>query len=66
MDFLLHGCVKAEQQGFESFFVVHDQALARAVGGLKEYIAALCTRPAWFPDFPLEADGDLADSYQKS
>ena len=66
MDFLLHGCVKAEQQGFESFLVVHDQALASGRGGLKEYIAALCTRPDWFPDFPLEADGDLADSYQKN
>jgi len=65
MDLLLHGCVAAERQGFEPFFVVHDQALASAKGGLDKFIAALCTRPPWFKDFPLEADGSVVASYCK-
>lgn len=65
MDFLMHGCVVAESRGFEPFFVVHDQALAKGLGGLEAFVEALCTRPSWFPDFPLEADGTIADSYQK-
>ena len=67
MDFLLHGCVEAERRGHEPFFVVHDQALGHHAEGrtLEDFIEALCTRPAWFPDFPLDADGSMADSYQK-
>jgi hypothetical protein len=67
MDFLLHGCVEAEKRGHEPFFVVHDQALGHHAEGrtLEDFIEALCTRPAWFPDFPLDADGSMADSYQK-
>lgn len=67
MDFLLHGCVEAEKRGHEPFFVVHDQALGHHAPGrtLEDFIDALCTRPAWFPDFPLDADGSMADSYQK-
>ena len=68
MDFLLHGCVEAEKRGHEPFFVVHDQALGHHAPGrtLEDFIDALCTRPVWFPDFPLDADGEMADSYQKS
>jgi len=67
MDLLLHGCVEAERRGHEPFFVVHDQALGHHAEGrtLEDFIEALCTRPAWFPDFPLDADGSMADSYQK-
>lgn len=67
MDFLLHGCVEAEKRGHEPFFVVHDQALGHHAPGrtLEDFIDALCTRPEWFPDFPLDADGSMADSYQK-
>lgn len=68
MDFLLNGCVEAEKRGHEAFLVVHDQALGLDAEGrtLEDFIEALCTRPDWFPDFPLDADGEMADSYQKA
>ncbi len=66
MDLLNHGCVVSEKRGFHPFFVVHDQVLSPAQGGLDRFIDALCTQPEWFPDFPLEADGNVAISYSKS
>lgn len=65
LDFLMHGCIVAESRGFETWLAVHDQSLASEKGRLQEYIDALCTRPSWFKDFPLEADGHIADSYSK-
>ena len=59
--------VEAERRGYESFFAVHDQALGLSNhGSLEDYMDALCKRPKWFPDFPLDADGKLATSYEKS
>jgi DNA polymerase len=66
VDLLAHGCVKAERAGYEPFLVVHDQCLAPARKPLQGFIDALCSRPDWFHDFPLEADGDVALSYSKS
>ena len=67
VDLLSHGVRVAEEKGYKSFFVVHDQGLAKAdKGSLQGYLDALCEVPDWFKGFPLEADGCVADSYSKS
>jgi len=65
VDLLLNGCVEAEKRGFDPFFVVHDECIAPAVGGLDNFISALCTVPSWFKGFPLEAEGEEKLSYSK-
>jgi len=64
-DFMTHGALNAERQGYEIFMLVHDQALAPYLphkGNTKEgFAAALCKLPPWAAGFPLEATCDIVD-----
>ena len=66
-DFMSHGMVIAEREGFETFLTVHDQALAKATPGKtkEEFAAALCSLPVWAKGFPLEASCDVTRFYTK-
>ena len=68
-DFMTHGAMEAERQGYEIFMLVHDQALAPYrpdKGNTKEgFSKALCTLPPWAPGFPLESTCDIVDFYLK-
>lgn len=64
-DIMLHGCLTAEQRGFDIFAVIHDQALA-VDGDPDAFIAALTDHPEWLPDdFPLAAEGGRVPYYSK-
>ena len=63
---MLHELVQHGLQVREAHALVHDQALASAKGDLDGFVRALCAVPPWFPGFPLEAEGTVADSYSKS
>lgn len=65
VDLLANGVLEAEKAGFDPFFVVHDQCLAPAVGDPEAFTKALCTVPAWFRGFPLDAATDIVRSYCK-
>jgi len=68
-DFMTHGALNAEKEGYEIFMLVHDQALAPYLphkGNTKEgFAAALCKLPPWATGFPLEATSDIVDFYLK-
>ena len=64
-DFLNHGCLKAEEAGYDIFMIVHDQALALNTAPLEGFVEAFCTRPAWALDFPLDAAGAITPYYLK-
>ena len=66
-DFLSNGVIKAEAAGFETFAIIHDQALApvREHLSLEKYIDALCDLPEWAGDFPLDGDGAIVPYYTK-
>lgn len=66
-DFLSHGLIAADKAGFETFAVIHDQALAPVKDGLtlEGYTDALCTLPAWAKGFPLAGDGGVVPYYTK-
>lgn len=66
-DFLAHGAIRAEKEGFDIRLVVHDQAVAMngpnvSKEGFKE---CLCIKPEWALDFPLEASCDITPFYVK-
>jgi DNA polymerase len=66
-DFLSHGLLVADEAGYETFAVIHDQALAPVKDGLtlEGYTDALCTLPDWAEGFPLAGDGGIVDFYTK-
>lgn len=68
-DFLSHGVIEAEAQGYETFAIIHDQALCvyepsrnHSVQGFTD---ALCKLPNWASDFPLEGEGAIVNFYTK-
>lgn len=65
-DLLAHGALAAEKDGFEPFFLVHDQALAVDNGRKEDFEKAMCLIPDWFEGFPLEAEADSVLSYCKN
>lgn len=65
-DLLAHGALKAEEAGFEPFFLVHDQCLAPETGKAEDFQRAMCSVPEWFEGFPLDADADVVRSYCKA
>ena len=65
-DLLAHGAIEAEKQGFETFLLVHDQALAMDNGRKDDFEKAMCSVPEWFEGFPLEAEADVVRSYCKN
>ena len=68
-EFLTLGVVRAERAGYETFMVVHDQALSRYEPekgqSTEEFTRLMCELPPWAPDFPLEAKTDIVDFYTK-
>ena len=66
-DFLTEGIINAEEHGYETFLVVHDQALAVKKKGqsVEEYAKLLTKLPRWAEGFPLDADGQETKSYTK-
>lgn len=65
-DVLAYGALKAEEAGFDPFFIVHDQCLTPDDGRREEFERKMCSIPEWFTGFPLEADAESVRSYQKS
>lgn len=65
-DLLAEGVIEAEKQGFDPFFLVHDQCLTPADGRKDQFIKAMCKVPEWFKGFMLDADADEVRSYCKS
>ena len=64
-DILQHGCLVAQERGFNIWAVIHDQCLADE-GDPDEFAAAICSHPSWLPDdFPLKAESQLCDYYSK-
>lgn len=68
-DFLAHGTVVAEKQGYNTFAIIHDQALClyepEKGHTIEGYIDALCDLPFWAEDFPLAGDGGIVNYYTK-
>lgn len=67
-DFMGHGAVNAEKQGFPAWALIHDQELAPAVPGrtVEEFAAALTLLPSWADGMPLKAEGEDAPFYTKA
>jgi DNA polymerase len=66
-DFLTHGLLNAERQGFNIFACIHDQALAvkEPHQTPEQFKEAMCQLPPWAEDFPLEASCSVTPFYQK-
>jgi DNA polymerase len=64
-DVMLHGCLQAQQKGFDIWALIHDEALADD-GDIDEFHKAFTTVPAWLPqDFPLAAESGRQEYYKK-
>jgi hypothetical protein len=68
-DFLTHGLLLAEDEGYQVPVIVHDQALAKhspETGHTLEKFLELMTRvPEWATGFPLKAEAHIAPCYSK-
>ena len=65
-DLLAYGAIQAEKAGFDPFLLIHDQCLTPDDGRKDEFEKVMCSIPAWFKDFPLEAEAESVRSYQKA
>lgn len=65
VDLLIHGCTLAERSGLDPWFVVHDQVLTTARGGIDTLERCATTVPEWFKGFPLGAEAEWKASYSK-
>jgi len=65
-DILASGVLEAERQGFDPFFLVHDQCLTPDNGRKEDFVKAMCKVPYWFKGFMLSADAEVERSYCKS
>ena len=68
-DFLVHGMLEAEKQGYEVVFHVHDELIAE-VPDTDEYSAETLSSimadvPSWAPGIPLAAEGFETYRYRK-
>lgn len=66
VDLLALGTLNAERQGFEPFFIVHDQCLTPDNGRKEDFEKAMCVVPDWFPHLPLSAEAKSVRSYCKN
>lgn len=68
-DFLIHGTIELEEEGYETCFQVHDQSVSLyepAKGQSPEEMRAImCRLPVWADDFPLEAEAHITPFYSK-
>lgn len=68
-DFISHGAITAERRGYESFALIHDQALALALKKnghtLEGFLEALGDVPVWAKGMPLKVEGVTRDFYSK-
>jgi len=68
-DFLTHGVLNAESQGFLTLFKVHDQSICEYRPDLgqtvEKLVEAFTKVPEWAPGFPLAAEAGIVDFYTK-
>lgn len=68
-DFLVHGLLAAQKEGFEVPAVIHDQALAihrpEKDLTLERFLRCMTRVPAWAPGFPLKAEANIVPCYSK-
>lgn len=68
-DFMTHGLLSAEAEGYQIFATIHDQALAiyepAKLQSAEGFRNALCKIPRWAPDFPLDAAVGITKYYTK-
>lgn len=64
-DLLHHGCVVAEEEGFDIRMLIHDQVLALNDGRFEDFRDAMCHKQPWAESFPLAASLDIVPVYLK-
>jgi DNA polymerase len=68
-DFMLLGSINAEARGYAPVMTVHDQLISEYFpeqgNNMPDLVAALCDKPAWALDFPLNAVGNLTPFFTK-
>jgi DNA polymerase len=66
-DIMFHGLHKAEAADYETFTVIHDQALAYHKPGQtpEEFVELLTDMPSWADGLPIAAEGSLVPFYKK-
>lgn len=67
-DVMANGGNVAEDDGFEIFMLVHDQAIGPAIEGrtIEEFCDRLTAMPAWANGLPIKADGKVVPYYTKN
>ena len=64
-DIMANGACNAEKAGFTIWGLIHDQALAKAVGGLQAFVHELTRLPPWAMGLPIKAEGRTTKYYRK-
>jgi DNA polymerase len=69
-DVFADGLLHVEAAGFNPILTVHDEVVCElpekdAAAALPEIIRLMTVPPAWAPDLPLSAEGELAKFYRK-
>lgn len=66
-DIMAHGTHQAEQAGYETATLIHDQNLSYVKPGqtVKEFVQLLTKLPSWASGLPIEAEGSIVSFYKK-
>lgn len=64
-DFLAWGLVQCERHGIPVVLHVHDEIVGET-DDLPLFMSCVTSLPPWAPEFPLDAEGNLAPRYAKS
>lgn len=66
VDLLNHGCLRAEESGFDIRMIIHDEILSlESPQSIEKLLEKFCSVPPWAATFPQKATGAWAPYYLK-
>lgn len=66
-DIMAHGTARAEQEGYQTIALIHDEILTASndKGSIEHLIECLTDLPPWADGLPIEAEGSILPFYSK-
>lgn len=67
-DLMCYALVNLIDEGYDFLFTVHDEIVCQTISGtrtINDYIMTMTALPDWAPEFPLAAEGHIAQRFSK-
>lgn len=66
-DIMAHGTARAEEEGYQTIALIHDEILVswRQGGSVEHLVECITDLPAWADGLPIEAEGSMLNFYSK-